>query len=424
MKKQMILIAFFLLLLLPKNVNAASITVRPSTSSAVVGGTVTVRVTLQENKGLGSWEYSLNYDSSILQLTSGNTHVVDYVQGQGEKSRTYTYTFKVKKAGTAKVSVVNTNIVAWDETSTYPTDSTTFKCVSQEEITASYSKNNNLKSLGVEGYELAFDKNTQEYSLEVEADVTKVNLQAEVEDSKASLTGTGEKEVHEGSNAFQIVVTAQNGATKTYTITINVKSLNPINVKIAKEDYTIVRKIDEIKDKVPTSFTEITTKIQDEDVLAFENKTLKLIIVALKDAKGEISFYTYQNNKYEAYQELKGGALTIRILDDKTKLPKDYIATTVTIDGVKLPLYHLKGNHDFYLVYGQNVETGKKALYQYDKQEKTLQRYQDEEIKNLTKANNNKTYLLLGSLGIIIVLLISLLFLLQTKQPKKKLNKK
>ena len=97
MKKQMILIAFFLLLLLPKNVNAASITVRPSTSSAVVGGTVTVRVTLQENKGLGSWEYSLNYDSSILQLTSGNTHVVDYVQGQGEKSRTYTYTFKVKK---------------------------------------------------------------------------------------------------------------------------------------------------------------------------------------------------------------------------------------------------------------------------------------------------------------------------------------
>ena len=144
------IIFFFLICflgLLPFKVNAATVSIAGTKATAVVGGSITVNVTLTESKGLGSWEFSINYDSSMLQMTSGNAHVVDYVQGEGQKSKTYTYTFKVKKSGTDKISVVNTAIAAWDETTTSPTDSTSIRCLSQEEIAASYSKNNYLKSL-------------------------------------------------------------------------------------------------------------------------------------------------------------------------------------------------------------------------------------------------------------------------------------
>lgn len=79
------------------NVFAASISVAGTTSEGVVGGNVTVNVTVNEPSGLGAWEFNVSYDSSILTLTSGETHVVDYVQSPGQTRKTYSYKFTVKK---------------------------------------------------------------------------------------------------------------------------------------------------------------------------------------------------------------------------------------------------------------------------------------------------------------------------------------
>ena len=237
MKKILFILGLSFLFFCPHVVEAASISVAGTTATGTVGGNITVGVTISESSGLGSWEFSLDYDSNKLQLLSGNTHVVGYVDGQGQTSQSYTYTFRVKGTGSTTISVVNTAIASWDEVVTSPTDSTTINLISRQEVEESYSSDNNLASLEVEGYTLSpeFDKNTTNYTVNVDSDTTSVKINASASDSKASITGTGEIEVHEGANTINVVVEAENGSTKTYTIVVNVKEKDPINVKVNKE---------------------------------------------------------------------------------------------------------------------------------------------------------------------------------------------
>ena len=76
-----------------------------------------------------------------------------------------------------------------------------------------YSSNNYLKSLSIDGYSLSpeFNKDTTEYTVEVPNGTDKITIDASKEDSTASISGTGEKEVAEGTNKFEINVEAENG---------------------------------------------------------------------------------------------------------------------------------------------------------------------------------------------------------------------
>ena len=85
------------------------------------------------------------------------------------------------------------------------------------------STNADLSSLGVTGYTIspAFDKDTLDYTLTVPANVDKATITAELADDRATLTGTGEKDINYGSNPFEVKVTAEDGTTeKTYKVTI------------------------------------------------------------------------------------------------------------------------------------------------------------------------------------------------------------
>lgn len=404
------------------NVYAATISVAGTTSQGVVGGGVTVNVTVNEPSGLGAWEFNLSYDSSILTLNSGQTHVVDYVQSPGQTRKTYSYKFTVKKEGNANIGIASSNFVSYDEqTRSAPKDSTTINCIKRETIIKNYSSNNNLKSLGVKDHQISpeFNKNELNYTLEVENDVKKITIEGSKEDNKSSITGLGEKEVHEGANSFDIVVTAENGTTKTYHLTVNVKELDPINVKVDKKEMTVIQKEEELDGKVPNHFEKTTVKINDKDVLAYENKVLKLTIVALKDDKGNITFYEYKDNNYKLYKQLTSGNISIHILEDTKKIPKGYSSYKSKIDNVEYLVYKTNKDDSFFLIYGENIETGKKSLYNYDEVEKTIQRYNKVE----TKSNNNQKYLILGLLGLVLLLLLILLILLGSNKINKK-NKK
>ncbi len=425
MKKILFILGLSFLFFCPSVVDAASISVAGTTSTGTVGGNITVGVTISEASGLGSWEYSLDYDSSKLQLLSGNTHVVGYVDREGQTSQSYTYTFRVKGTGSTTISVVNTAIASWDEVVTSPTDSTTINLISRGEVEKNYSSDNNLASLEVEGYTLSpeFNKNTTNYKVEVDSDTTSVNVKATANDSKARVSGIGDIEVGEGANTINVVVEAENGSTKTYTIVVNVKEKDPINVKVDKEDLSVVRKSDELKDLVKDYYVETTVKINDEEVPAYKIEALDLTLVALKDDKGNIKFYTYDDGKYSLYQELSGGNLTIHLLD-KGKYPANYKKYTVTIDGEKYTVYKLNKKSKYYLVYGENVETGKKGLYLYDSVDKSIQRYYTEEVENLNDELKINSYIIVGLTCLIVLLLIIFLIALHTKNSSKRKTKR
>lgn len=84
------------------------------------------------------------------------------------------------------------------------------------------NQNNWLSSLSVSGYSLtpAFSGNTTNYSMIVGSDVSSVTINATAVAGTSSISGTGVKGLNYGANTIDIVCTAQNGSTKTYTINI------------------------------------------------------------------------------------------------------------------------------------------------------------------------------------------------------------
>ena len=53
------------------------------------------------------------------------------------------------------------------------------------------------------------------------SNVTNVTISATAVNSKASISGTGSKQLSSGSNVFTVSVKAQNGNVRNYTITVN-----------------------------------------------------------------------------------------------------------------------------------------------------------------------------------------------------------
>lgn len=84
------------------------------------------------------------------------------------------------------------------------------------------SENANLNSLVLEGTDLApeFKATTLEYTAIVGLDVENIKVVAKTEDSEATVAVKGNKDLEEGENTITIVVEAEAGNTKTYTIKV------------------------------------------------------------------------------------------------------------------------------------------------------------------------------------------------------------
>ncbi len=409
---------------------SASISVKLSKSTVIVGSTVTATVTVSSSTALGSWQFDVGYDSSRLQLTNssfGGAHVADVYKSNGQKSASYTFTFKALKSGSTSISIKNSGGYSIDEAPlSMSNGSKSVKIMTQQELEATYSKNNYLKSLSVEGATLspAFNKETLEYSVELEPETTSIKVSATKEDSKASVVGTGDIEVSEGDNQIKIVVTAENGNERTYVINAKVKELSPIVVKIGKEEYTVVRKKGVIE--TPNTYKETTIKINNEDVPAFESEITKLVLVGLKDSKGDTALYVYdqKNDTYTLYKEIIGSSITLYPLplEDESLIEPYYKKYTITINKQKFDCYKLSKGNQFALIYGMNIQTGKKGLYMYDAKEGTLQRYYQDEVELVNEKINTYNLAFLVASGIIILLCI-ILIILSVKLIKSKKKK-
>lgn len=140
---------------------------------------------------------TINNSSATISATAADSNAV--VTGTGNVSLNYgnnTFNITVRsEAGTIRTYTINVN------------------------RPDSRSTNNNLSSLSVDIGNISFNKNTISYKLTTKS--SSVNISAAAADSKATITGDiGNKSLSIGTNTFRINVIAENGSTKTYTITI------------------------------------------------------------------------------------------------------------------------------------------------------------------------------------------------------------
>lgn len=402
--------------------NAASLKVTANKSTVVVGNNVTVTVSAS---GAAGWEYCLNYDKSVFSFVSSTAD-----SGECQKTGStliggskVTFTLKAKKSGSSTVGLSAAQM--YDDggnaiSSTKGSVSLTAK--TQAEIEASYSTNANLSSLSVEGYELnpTFSVDKLEYELTVPNDIEKVNVIAQKADGSASVKGAGEIELSEGSNKVEVVVTAQKGNTKTYTLNITRQELNPIYVTLDGKQYSVVRKADSLT--IPSYYSSSTITIDDNEVPCFESEITGFTLVGLKDEEGNIALYIYNSDgTFKLYQDFTTEGITFISMDTDEVL-KGYEEVEIEINEKKIKAYKLvTGESDFVVVYGMNAKTGEKGWYQYDLREGTFQRNQTNLIVNLQ--DDARDYLLLvicfaSGLGLSIIAIISLL-ILGNKRKKK-----
>ena len=447
MKKRIISILILLTcLFVPKiyvNAASASANIKLSTSNTVVGNSGTATLTITS-------------DSPIAQVWGtfscgalGKQDLSYSATSSPGKSKSYTISWKASKTGTytCEVTGLEVGILDGSDTGAWPNVSVSPKTIkvvaatpkpstgggSNSGSTGSsggttadkkeYSKDNDLKSLSVEGYGLIpnFDKNILEYKLTLDQSVEKVKINASANDSKAKVNGTGEFNLSNGENVFEIKVTAENGNEKKYKIIVTVSDLNPIKVNIGKNEYTIVKKNNNLIGKLDY-FEEKNIIIDNQDVISYENPNTKITLVLLKDKDSKIDYYIYneKENTYKEYKYITINGTTIQILDNAPK-NNNYKKYVLELQDKKIDFYKIKESHKVGLIYGTNVKTGNTGFYVYDKNEETLSKYYNEEVNIYKKKNEelkNIIMILIGGISLILILIV-----IKSLKSKKMINK-
>lgn len=128
------------------------------------------------------------------------------------------------------------------------------------------SSTNNLKSLSIDKIDFEFSKDTLEYNLETSFEVDNISISYELEDNTASVETSKEVELIVGLNKVNIVVTAEDGTKKTYTLNIIRKEigisevLNKSGVK-HNNNYIYGINIDTIVDSLINNIKSISDSI-------------------------------------------------------------------------------------------------------------------------------------------------------------------
>ena len=254
MKKITIILTILLMVFaFEMNVFAASATLSVSKSSVSVGDSFTVTAKVQS---AAAWNVHVKATgpvadgckinqadaSSDAQNTNKTFNVTCKANGEGTITLTMTGDVTSAEGDTTNLSASKTvNVTAKTNTNTNTntatnTNTNTTKPVTNNTTTntnTNKSTNNNLSSLTVEGYNL-IKTDDNNYTLEVEYDVSKININAVPEYSKSTIEGTGEHELQEGENIIEIKVKSEAGTENVIKIKVTrkaeeIKQLEPVN---------------------------------------------------------------------------------------------------------------------------------------------------------------------------------------------------
>lgn len=407
------------------NVSAAgSASISASANYVEEGSKVTFYINL---KNVAAWDLTGQGYGATSGCSLGDQGVGD--SGTGANiNKTLSVTCKTTSVGQVSFSISG-NISSANGNNIEKTSVSTSKIVVVTEPREK-DTNNYLKSIGVKDYEITpeFNKDTMEYTADVPATVNKVTIEAEKESSYATVEGTGEKEVDEGANTFEIKVTSETGVERIYKITVNVKDENPINITIDGEEYTIMKNLKNVE--TPSTYETTTVKINEFDIPAFHSETSGYTLVGVKNSEGKqlLAIYNEDENTYTLYNETKSDQLLLYIMKI-TEEKEGFIKSTVTINDITYDALKLNENSNYILIYAMDIVTAEKNYYVYDKDNNSYVVYNDE-LMNMykTETEKYKQVILYGGVGAIAIIFILLIICLRkpkrSKKKKKELEKR
>ena len=413
-----ILLSFVLIVticcsLLSINTFAAGSAISLANSTVTVGEDVSVTLTFDAGEAMYSVSGVINYDTSILEYKSGNASggagVVKIVDSppSGETKVSYTLTFKTLAAGAASISLSDCYYVSSGPDGgaggAGPLVALSGATATQNVMDVTLSDNANLKSMYLSSGTLspAFSPDVTEYSVTVDNSVKQCKISAVAEDSAATIQVTGSANLKIGTNTRSVVVTAPNGAQKTYNLTITRESTvkNPESSTDStssqtepSDDQNLKVTIDGVEHTLPEDISAIAlfkgfslakTIHNGIEIPVAVDANNHYKIYYLKSNTDEKYYpYTY-NEKTKTFNKLvyfTQGEYTYILADspDEKALLENYYATSTTILDFTVNCYANSQQPDFYYIYCYNGSDF--GYYRYDAAEKTIQRFPDMQL--------------------------------------------
>lgn len=410
---------------------AGTLSIALSSNDAKIGDTVTVTVyAAGADNAAVTADMNITYDTSKLEYVSSSASGAAGGGGTVKVSGSdVSIKFKAVGSGDAYVKAEGAALTA---AGAHIAVSGT-AAAGDDAPEAAKSGDNSLSALTISNGTLspAFKGSITEYTAEVGADVTEIQVNPVLSNSKAQVVSvTGNQGLKTGKNVITILVKAENGTEASYKITVTkgegtaapdnnetpsgeTDGQKPQETDGTQNDPAVTGAETIVIDGVNYAISEAFT---DEDIpegfsrADFEYKGAPhqgiifdsghLGMYYLSNDAGESKFFIYDadRDKFYPYVRLSSGEhfIVLMVVPNGVIPPDNYEETTLAIkEGVNIAAYQYAGDEDteivkletedgevsdgisdFYIFYGMDA-TGVSCWYQYDVKQGTYQRFNE-----------------------------------------------
>lgn len=394
-----LLAVILLLCLLPAAVvsAAATLSIKVYSGNTEVGSTINVLVIASGDGPYQNYDGALSYDTGILQLTS-------LVQGDYSKAN---FAASGDNFTDFNANISNGGVLVYASFKCLATGSTELSCslgaladMNGNSVTVSgasttvtvstpvpKSANADLASLAISPGTLSpeFSAAQQSYTTSAAANQNKITVSASPADgkSKVSLNGVQDKLVP-GSNTVKITVTAENGSTRMYTVTVTKESgptptptPTPVPLPLMQNrgvDYTILKP--GTSDSIPEGFEAATVKYKNVDIPALQktigkavDASMMTIVLLTADAKTSYFVYDAVSQTSYPYMTITSAVLNFQILDksEAVSVPDGYEAFDFTyLDNAVTAFRLINDTSNPQVLLYLMDDSGVSAFYYYD----------------------------------------------------------
>ena len=394
----LIIVLSLVMSFLTVSVAAAGSSVAFSKNTLTVGETLTVtaRFSTSSSDAMYGLEGYITYDPKVLEwvsgdncnmLTAGKVKIV--MQSAGKTNLAETIRFKSLKAGTSTISLENLVYVnANDEEKSLSGCSAV---VTVTNTSTQASSNTNLKGISTSSGTLTpkFNPDVTSYSVTIANDVEELWLSVSKGHDKQTYVVEGSRNMKVGLNKRVVVVTAENGAVKKYTVNITridsqgqqteppTEGDEPLNdlseVMVGDKQMYVVE--DLTGAELPAGFKVIEYAFDGKTIPALSDNNYIILMLRLPDNSAN-GFYIYGNEgDFTQLTTVTVGGQNFYILPTN-EIPEGYSSVNdFTIGEVAIPAFKSDkaGLGDFALVYAKGPG-GYTGFYSYDTVDNTIQR--------------------------------------------------
>lgn len=377
---------------------ASGITVSAGQSTVSVDRTVAFTITVPSDAEV--WLYRVEY-SSNLTWVSGQTTVEGYSFDPG--TRVNQLVFRANSPGTGTVNI-SAGSYAINGTNYDASGSASVSIVSASEPDdsepapaptpsggdsntgnnpgVSLSSNNALSSLTVSAGTLtpAFDPAITEYTLSLPSRSDRLTITANPSDSRATVQGDGDISLQDGETSLSVVVTAEDGSAKAYTITVQVAQAPTLFLDYNGQRLGVVKDVSQVTPPAGFAPAEPITYSGDTLPIWTDVSGKRTLVYLMDEETSAQGFYLFSQTTgvQSPYLPILCGSVTYIYTDIPKELSSVPGLTPATVKAFGQALngwtYNDASLKDFCVLYLMD-DAGSYGYYTYDSREETLQRF-------------------------------------------------